>query len=100
LRNVFGAFGQDASKTDPHIIASGISEALSTTIVGLAIAIPSLIAYSYFSKKIETMAADMEALVADVLAKCYFQRARRYTARVSSVMETKETDYSGASRES
>src|SRR3954451_7402724 len=100
LRTVFSAFGSSAAQTDPHVIASGISEALGTTIVGLAIAIPSLIAYSYFSKKIETMAADMESLVADVLAKCYFQRARRYTARVSSVMEGKESDYSGAARES
>jgi len=58
LMTVFGAFGASASQSDPHLIASGISEALSTTIVGLGIAIPSLIAYSYFSKKVETMAAE------------------------------------------
>jgi len=94
LVKVFAAFGDSASQSDPHAIARGISEALSTTIVGLAIAIPSLIAYSYLSKKIETMAAEMESLVADLLAKCYFQRARRYTARVSTPAE----DYSGAGR--
>jgi biopolymer transport protein ExbB len=73
---VFAAFGSNASAEDPHGIAKGISEALSTTIVGLAIAIPSLIAYSYFAKKIETMAAEMESLIADLLAKCYYHQAR------------------------
>lgn len=76
LVTVFAAFGSDAASQDPRGIAKGISEALSTTIVGLAIAIPSLIAYSYFSRKIETMAAEMESLTADLLAKCYFQKSR------------------------
>ncbi len=75
---VFAEFGNTSgSGSDPRIIASGISEALSTTIVGIAVAIPSLIAYSYFSKKIETMAAEMESLVGDLLAKCYYQKQRR-----------------------
>jgi biopolymer transport protein ExbB len=74
---VFAAFGANASATNPQLMARGISEALSTTIVGLAIAIPSLIAYSYFSKKIETMASDMESLISELLAKCYHQIQRR-----------------------
>lgn len=73
---VFAAFGSDVSAQDPHGIAKGISEALSTTIVGLAIAIPSLIAYTYFSKKVEILASEMESLVADLLAKCYHQKER------------------------
>ncbi len=76
LVTVFAAFGADAASQDPRGIAKGISEALSTTIVGLAIAIPSLIAYSYFTRKIETMAAEMESLTADLLAKCYYQKSR------------------------
>jgi biopolymer transport protein ExbB len=76
LVTVFAAFGADATSEDPHRIAKGISEALSTTIVGLAIAIPSLMAYSYFTRKIETMTAEMETLTADLLAKCYHQGSR------------------------
>ncbi len=79
LVTVFAAFGGDANAQDPHGIAKGISEALSTTIVGLAIAIPSLIAHSYFSKKIENMASDMETLIAELLAKCYYQQEHRRT---------------------
>ena len=80
LVTVFAAFGGDANAQDPHGIAKGISEALSTTIVGLAIAIPSLIAYSYYAKKIENMASDMETLIAELLAKCYFQQEHSRTA--------------------
>ena len=87
LISVFAAFGADAAAQDPHGIAKGISEALSTTIVGLAIAIPSLIAYSYFTKKVETMAAEMESLVGDLLSKCYYHQAQ-HLAHSSSPMES------------
>src|SRR5438067_1570629 len=81
LVNVFANFGAATSINDPRGIAKGISEALSTTIVGLAIAIPSLIAYSYFSKKIETLSAEMESLISELLAKCYYQKQRRSAKR-------------------
>ncbi len=81
LVSVFANLGASATVSDPRGIAKGISEALSTTIVGLAIAIPSLIAYSYFSKKIETMAAEMESLIAELLAKCYYQKQRRQSVK-------------------
>lgn len=80
LVKVFAAFGANAASSNPQLMASGISEALSTTIVGLAIAIPSLIAYTYFSKKVETMASDMESLISELLAKCYHQK-QRFAAR-------------------
>jgi biopolymer transport protein ExbB len=73
LVTVFATLGGSAAVSDPRGIAKGISEALTTTVVGIGIAIPSLIAYSYFTKKIETMAAEMESLVADLLAKFYYQ---------------------------
>jgi biopolymer transport protein ExbB len=56
---------------DPMVIARGISEALSTTIVGLSVAVPSLVAHNYFMRKIEVMAVEMEAVAAELLAKCY-----------------------------
>jgi len=44
------------------ILAGGISEALLTTAAGLSIAIPTLIFYNYFNKKIEHMIVEMEHL--------------------------------------
>ncbi|HWB58847.1 MAG TPA: MotA/TolQ/ExbB proton channel family protein [Chthoniobacteraceae bacterium] len=76
LVSVFADFAKSTAENE-HEIAKGISEALSTTIVGIAVAIPSLIAYSYFSKKVEVMASEMETLIADLVAKCYFQKKRR-----------------------
>jgi len=84
LVTVFANLGDSATVTDPRGIAKGISEALSTTVVGMAVAIPTLIAYSYFSKKIEEMAAEMESLIADMLAKCYYHKQKRQEGRPSS----------------
>ncbi len=41
-------------------MAGGISEALITTIAGLAIAIPAVVAYNYFSEKTDTLVLEME----------------------------------------
>jgi len=56
--------------------------------VGLAVAIPSLIAYSYLTKKVETMSAEMESLVADLLAKCYYHQTQHLAAQSMPRMES------------
>ena len=57
LVTVFADLESDAK------IQKGIATALSTTIVGLAVAIPSVIAQSVFSRKIETFSARLEVLL-------------------------------------
>lgn len=71
LITVFANIGEVGLDNQGMIIARGISEALNTTVTGLVIAIPSLIAHSYYTKKIEAMAVEMESLCMDFLAKCY-----------------------------
>jgi biopolymer transport protein ExbB len=71
LVGVFGSLGAAGAGADPTGVAKGIAEALHTTIMGLAVAIPSLVAHSYFSKKVEVFAIQMEALVGTLLSKCY-----------------------------
>jgi biopolymer transport protein ExbB len=51
-----------------EMIQRGIATALSTTIVGLAVAIPSVIAQSFFSRKIETFSARLEVLLGRVVS--------------------------------
>jgi len=41
-------------------LSAGISQALITTIFGLSIGIPALIAYNYFTHKVEDLVADIE----------------------------------------
>ncbi|MFT3990083.1 MAG: MotA/TolQ/ExbB proton channel family protein [Luteolibacter sp.] len=59
-----------ANTTDNITIARGISEALTTTIVGLAIAVPGVIAQSYFSRRIELYTARLETLLTDFAHFC------------------------------
>ena len=57
--------------TDHAQLAKGISEALNTTLMGLLVAIPSLTAWSYFNKKVETLAVEMETLCDKFLRRQY-----------------------------
>ena len=57
--------------SDNTVVAHGISIALNTTLSGLLIAIPALIAWSYYSKKVETLAIEMETLCDGFLRRFY-----------------------------
>jgi biopolymer transport protein ExbB len=74
LVHVFASLGVSAGSADPKQIARGISEALNCTVFGLGIAVPSLVAFVYFSKKVEVLSVEMESLVTDLLSKCYYGR--------------------------
>lgn len=60
--------------TDNAALAKGIGIALNTTLMGLLIAIPTLIAWSYFTKKVESLAVEMETLLDDFLRRQYRPR--------------------------
>lgn len=49
------------------VVAPGIAEALIATAVGLAVAIPSVIAFNYFSQKIRIIDSDLNNFSADFL---------------------------------
>jgi biopolymer transport protein ExbB len=74
LIHVFAGLGLSAGAADAKQIARGISEALSTTVFGLGIAVPGLVAFAYFSKKVEVLSVEMESLVTDLLSKLYYGR--------------------------
>lgn len=46
-------------------IGLGIAQALNTTIIGLAIAVPCVVAHGYFTRRIEVFSARLEALIAE-----------------------------------
>ncbi len=74
LVHVFSALGLGTGAGDTTAIANGIAEALNATVFGLSIAVPTLIAFSYFSKKVEVMSVEMETLVVELISKCYYGR--------------------------
>lgn len=46
--------------TDPALLAGGISQALITTAAGMLVAIPALVAYRYYQRKVLDLAVEME----------------------------------------
>ena len=44
------------------MLAQGVSQAIVTTIFGLAVAIPSLIAYAFFRRRAQKRIAEIEEL--------------------------------------
>ena len=65
---VFANVGQGA---DSASVGQGIAMALNTTVAGLAVAVPTVVAHSHFSRKIETMSARLEVLMGKVTSACY-----------------------------
>jgi biopolymer transport protein ExbB len=64
-----------AGLNDAARLAKGIALILNATLMGLLIAIPSLIFWSYFSKKVEVFAVEMEALCDDFIRRQYSEPA-------------------------
>ena len=69
LSGLVSIFGSIGAHGDPQIVAAGISEALNCTSVGLGVAVPNLIAYNYFTRRVEVVSIELEALTTDLMAK-------------------------------
>ena len=78
LVRVFSALGISSGAANTQAIALGIAEALNATVFGLSIAVPSLVAFSYLSKKVEVMSVEMETLVVELIQKCYYGRVSEH----------------------
>ena len=70
LITLFGGMDH-AGMSDSNTLARGISIALNATLMGLLTAIPSLVAWSYYNKKVETLAVEMETLCDEFLRRQY-----------------------------
>jgi biopolymer transport protein ExbB len=74
LSGLVGIFGNIGNHGDPQLVANGISEALNCTIVGLAVAVPNLVAYNYFTRRVEVVAIEFESLTTDLMTKLSLSR--------------------------
>jgi len=54
---------------DPAVFTKGVALALSATLLGLGIAIPSLLGAGYLSRKIENYAAELEVLLERIIRR-------------------------------
>lgn len=70
MMTLFGDIGQSGMH-EANRLARGIALILRATLMGLLIAIPSLIFWSYYTKKVETIAVELESLCDEFLRRAY-----------------------------
>ncbi len=66
IMNTFQGIGLSGSAS-LAVVAPGISEALIATAAGLAVAIPSVIAYNYFTDRIRVFDSELQSFASDLL---------------------------------
>jgi biopolymer transport protein ExbB len=70
---MFQAFGGIASDVSagakPMVLAQGVSQAIVTTIFGLAVAIPALIAYAFFRRRAQRRIDEVQEKATEELLK-------------------------------
>ena len=67
---LFGDLGREGL-ADNAALSQGIALALRATLLGLLTAIPALIAWSYYNKKIETLTVEMETICDEFIRRHY-----------------------------
>ena len=60
VTGMINSFGSMSSGLDASQVSTGISEALVTTAAGLIVAIPAVIAYNIFTKKVDHVVLEIE----------------------------------------
>ena len=70
LEDIFGIISE-LGLGQAKAFSGGLAEAIRTTVFGLFIAIPTLVAYSYFDKKVDTFVLEMEEYSMHILNKLY-----------------------------
>lgn len=69
LLRVFSDIDQTTGSPDPASFTKNVALALSATLMGLSIAIPSLIGAGYLSRKVDNYAAELEVLLERILRR-------------------------------
>jgi len=69
LLQVFSQISPDTGLPDPVAFTKGVALALSATVIGLTIAIPSLVGSGYLQRKIENYAAQLDVLLERILQR-------------------------------
>ena len=67
LLQVFSEISPDTGLPDPVVFTKGVALALSATVIGLAIAIPSLVGSGYLQRRIDNYAAQLDVLLERII---------------------------------
>ena len=69
LLQVFSQIAPDTGLPDPVAFTSGVALALSATVIGLCIAIPSLVGSGWLQRKIENYAAQLDVILERIMQR-------------------------------
>jgi biopolymer transport protein ExbB len=96
LVSVFATLGEAGDNSDPTLIAAGIAVALNTTIAGLVVAVIMVICHSYFTRRLERIAARLEVIAGHLLHEFYKHGGPSlYTAALDSLDAPATPDFNG-----
>ena len=69
MLQAFNAVALDLAKAKPMLLAGGVSLALVTTVAGLIVAIPAMIAYAYFRNRTSGLVSRLEIASTELLTR-------------------------------
>ena len=93
----FRRLEEAGSRVDPAILSGGIWEALLTTAIGLAVAIPAVAALNWLERKVERLRHDMEDCATRLFTMGRL-RAGAERMEASQVRPVRAGDLAGVSR--
>lgn len=67
MLKAFGSIAQDMEAAKPVILAQGVSQAIITTIFGLIVAIPCMVFYAYFRRRVSRMVSLLELAATEIM---------------------------------
>lgn len=67
MLTAFGSLGSDIAAAKPVVLASGVSQAIITTIFGLIVAIPSMIFYAWFRRRAAKQISRLESAASEIV---------------------------------
>jgi biopolymer transport protein ExbB/TolQ len=79
--HAFKAIAENAGG-GPGVVANGIAEALVTTALGLFVAIPAVVAYNMFTRKIEQISDDMQICADELVDSSVYEPPAAAAPRV------------------
>jgi len=65
--HAFGILGNAGTVSDPSVLARGISEALINTVAGILVAVPNVMFYNHFVRKVQKVSIRLEQQATDLL---------------------------------
>ena len=67
MLTAFGSVASDIASAKPVVLAAGVSQALVTTIFGLFVAIPCMVFYAWFRRRVSRQIANLEAAASELV---------------------------------